>query len=322
MRAYALRRFLFIIPTVILITMILFGVFRFIPGDVVSQIVAQQTWQQEMGTEAEVDVDAIRHYLGLDIPLHEQYLRWMGNMLRGNLGRSLMTNRPLTEELATRLPVTLELSVMALFFTLLCSIPLGIYSAIRQDTLGDYTGRVLSIAFLAIPSFWIATLVMVYPALWWGWSPPVEYIKFTKEPLRNIGQFLIPAVIMGMFTSGGLMRITRTMMLEVLRQDYIRTAWSKGLRERVVIIRHAVKNTLIPVITIAAGMIPTLLGGSVIIEQIFSLPGMGRYLLRAVLDRDFIVVIGWNFVMSMFVMGIVLLTDLAYAYVDPRIRYK
>jgi len=321
-RAYALRRFLFIIPTVILITMILFGVFRFIPGDVVSQIVAQQTWQQEMGTEAEVDVDAIRHYLGLDIPLHEQYLRWMGNMLRGNLGRSLMTNRPLTEELATRLPVTLELSVMALFFTLLCSIPLGIYSAIRQDTLGDYTGRVLSIAFLAIPSFWIATLVMVYPALWWGWSPPVEYIKFTKEPLRNIGQFLIPAVIMGMFTSGGLMRITRTMMLEVLRQDYIRTAWSKGLRERVVIIRHAVKNTLIPVITIAAGMIPTLLGGSVIIEQIFSLPGMGRYLLRAVLDRDFIVVIGWNFVMSMFVMGIVLLTDLAYAYVDPRIRYK
>jgi peptide/nickel transport system permease protein len=305
-RGYALKRFLLIIPTVIIITVILFVVFRFIPGDVVDLIVAQQTWQQEMGTESEVDVEAIRHYLGLDIPLHEQYFRWMGNMLQGNLGRS----------------VTLELSILSLFFTLICSIPLGIYSAIRQDTIGDYVGRVVSIAFLAIPSFWIATLVMVYPALWWGWSPPVEYIQLADDPLGNLGQFLIPSVIMGMFTSGGLMRITRTMMLEVLRQDYVRTAWSKGLRERVIILRHALKNTLIPVITIAGGMVPTLLGGSVIIEQIFSLPGMGRYLLRAVMDRDFIIVIGWNFVMSLFVMVFVLLTDLAYAYVDPRIRYK
>ena len=322
MRGYAVRRFLFIIPTVVLITIILFVVFRFIPGDVVQQIVASQTWQQEMGTESEVDIDAVRAFLGLDIPLHEQYFRWMGNMLQGDLGRSLVSNRPLTEELRTRLPVTLELSVLSLFFTLVCSIPLGIYSAIRQDTVGDYVGRSLSIAFLAIPSFWIATLVMVYPALWWGWSPPVEYIQLVDDPLGNLGQFLIPAVIMGMFTSGGLMRITRTMMLEVLRQDYVRTAWSKGLRERVIIMRHAMKNTLIPVITIAGGMIPTLLGGSVIIEQIFSLPGMGRYLLRAVLDRDLIVVIGWNFVMSLFVMVIILLTDLAYAYVDPRIRYR
>ena len=322
MRGYAVRRFLFIIPTVVLITIILFVVFRFIPGDVVQQIVASQTWQQEMGTESEVDIDAVRAFLGLDVPLHEQYFRWMGNMLQGDLGRSLVSNRPLTEELRTRLPVTLELSVLSLFFTLVCSIPLGIYSAIRQDTVGDYVGRSLSIAFLAIPSFWIATLVMVYPALWWGWSPPVEYIQLVDDPLGNLGQFLIPAVIMGMFTSGGLMRITRTMMLEVLRQDYVRTAWSKGLRERVIIMRHAMKNTLIPVITIAGGMIPTLLGGSVIIEQIFSLPGMGRYLLRAVLDRDLIVVIGWNFVMSLFVMVIILLTDLAYAYVDPRIRYR
>lgn len=322
MRGYALKRFLLIIPTVIIITVILFVVFRFIPGDVVDLIVAQQTWQQEMGTESEVDVEAIRHYLGLDIPLHEQYFRWMGNMLQGNLGRSLISNRPVMEELRAKLPVTLELSILSLFFTLICSIPLGIYSAIRQDTIGDYVGRVVSIAFLAIPSFWIATLVMVYPALWWGWSPPVEYIQLADDPLGNLGQFLIPSVIMGMFTSGGLMRITRTMMLEVLRQDYVRTAWSKGLRERVIILRHALKNTLIPVITIAGGMVPTLLGGSVIIEQIFSLPGMGRYLLRAVMDRDFIIVIGWNFVMSLFVMVFVLLTDLAYAYVDPRIRYK
>ena len=322
MRGYAVKRFLLIIPTVILITIILFVVFRFIPGDVVQMLVAQQTWQQEMGTAAEVDIEAIRHFLGLDIPLHEQYFRWMGNMLQGDLGRSLITNRQITEELRTRLPVTFELSLLSMIFTLLCSIPIGMYSAIRQDTAGDYIGRVLSIAFLAIPSFWVATLVMVYPALWWGWSPPVEYVKFVDNPIANIGQFLIPSIIMGMFTSGGLMRITRTMMLEVLRQDYIRTAWSKGLRERLVIMRHALKNTLIPVVTIAGGMIPTLLGGSVIIETIFSLPGMGRYLLRAVLDRDFIVVIGWNFVMSLFVMATIVLTDLAYAFVDPRVRYK
>jgi peptide/nickel transport system permease protein len=186
----------------------------------------------------------------------------------------------------------------------------------------DYILRSLSILFLAIPAFWVATLVMVYPAQWWGWSPPVGYIPITEDFWGNVGQFIIPAAILGMFTSGGLMRVTRTMMLEVLRQDYIRTAWSKGLKERVIILRHAAKNTLIPVITIAGGMIPALLGGSVIIEQIFSLPGMGRYLLRAVIDRDMLIVVGWNFMMSAFIMVVILLTDLAYAYVDPRVRYK
>jgi len=322
MRAYAFRRFLLIIPTLFIITAILFILFQIIPGDVVDLIVARQTWQQEVGTESEVDPEAVRQALGLDVPVHVQYFRWMGGIFRGEFGKSLYHDRPLLEDLRTRIPVTFELSVLSLIMSILFSVPIGIYAAIRQDTVGDYVGRSLSILFLAIPSFWVATLVMVYPALWWEWSPPVEYISLAKDPLGNLGQFLIPSVILGMFTSGGLMRVTRTMMLEVLRQDYIRTAWSKGLRERLVIMRHAVKNTLIPVITIAGGMIPTLLGGSVIIEQIFSLPGMGRYLLSAVLQRDFLIVAGWNLIMSAFVMIIIVLTDLAYAYVDPRIRYK
>jgi len=322
MRTYAIRRLLLIIPTLFIITIVLFLVIRLLPGDIVTMMVAQRSWQQEIGTSSELDVTAIRHVLGLDVPFFTQYVRWVGGFFHGDFGKSLWSNRTLTSELAAKLPVTLELSLMSLILGLLAGVPLGVYSAIRQDTVLDYVGRVISIILLAIPSFWVATLVFVYPSLWWGWSPPVEYIPFTKDPLGNLLQFLIPAVIMGTFTSGGLMRITRTMMLEVLRQDYIRTAWAKGLRERVVVIRHAVKNTLIPVVTIIGGMIPGLFGGAVIIEQIFALPGMGRYFLTAVQQRDYLIVSGWNIMMSLFVLIFIVLTDLAYAYVDPRIRYK
>ena len=322
MRAYAIRRLLMVIPTLILITLFLFILFQFIPGDVVDIIVANSSWEQEMGTETEVDADAIRRLLGVDKPVWEQYAIWMGNFLRGDFGHSMFTGRSVMEEVSQRIPVTLELGIMSLILTLLCSVPIGIFAAIRQDSMWDYIFRTISILFLAIPAFWVATLVMTYPAAWWGWSPAVRYIPIAEDFWANLGQFLIPAAILGMFTSGGLMRLTRTMMLEVLRQDYIRTAWAKGLKERVVVMRHGVRNTLIPVITIAGGMIPALIGGSVIIEQIFSLPGMGRYLLRAVLDRDILIVVGWNVIMSAFIMIVILGTDLAYAYVDPRIRYK
>jgi peptide/nickel transport system permease protein len=227
------------------------------------------------------------------------------------------------DELKVRLPVTLELSVLSLVFGLVASIPLGIYSAIRQDTFLDYTGRTISILLMAIPNFWIATIVVIYPVVYWGNSIiPIEYIPFNQDPLRNLWQFGLIAFIGGAMTSGGTVRITRTMMLEVLRQDYIRTAWSKGLNEKLVVLRHAVKNTLIPVITIVGGMIPGLLGGSVIMEQIFNLPGLGRYFLEATVRRDYLIISGWNLLMSSFVLIFIVLTDLAYAFVDPRIRYK
>jgi peptide/nickel transport system permease protein len=323
MRAYAIRRFLLIIPTMFLVTIILFILFRMIPGDVVEMMVQEQTWEQEEGTELELNVEAIRHMLGLDVPFHIQYGRWIwGIISRGDFGKSLWTGIPLLEMLRLKLPVTIELSLLSLILGLLFSVPIGIYAAIRQDTIADYIMRSWSIMALAIPSFWIATLVMIYPSIWWDWSPSIVYIPLVEDPLGNLGQFLLPSVIMGLFTSGGTMRITRTMMLEVLRQDYIRTAWAKGLRERVIIVRHALKNTLIPVITIVGGMIPGLFGGSVIFEQIFCLPGMGRYLLEAVNSRDYVIVSGHNLIFATFVMLVIVITDLAYAYVDPRIRYR
>lgn len=323
MRSYATRRLLLIIPTMFILTLAVFTMVRVVPGDMVSMMVAQQQFAQGKADQPPLDAAAIRHALGLDKPIYIQYLLYLwGIITRGDFGHSLWNNTTLLQMLKLKLPVTLELSILSLVLGLLFSIPLGIYSAIRQDTIGDYIGRIVSILALAIPSFWIATLITIYPSIWWGWAPSVRYIPFSQDPLGNLQQFLIPAVVMGLSTSGGTVRVTRTMMLEVLRQDYIRTAWAKGLRERVVVLRHAVKNTLIPVITIVGGILPGLFGGAVIMEQIFSLPGMGRYLLEAISSRDYLIISGQNLIFATFTMVIILFTDLGYAYVDPRIRYE
>ena len=167
------------------------------------------------------------------------------------------------------------------------ALPVGIYSAIRQDTAADYVGRTIAVIGMATPNFWLGIMVMIFPAIWWGWSPPMEWVPFTEDPLGNLGMFLIPSLILGTASSAGTMRLTRTMMLEVLRQDYIRTAWAKGLKERVVVMRHAIKNGLIPVVTLVGLQLPILVGGSVIIENIFNLPGLGRLALQALTDRDY-----------------------------------
>ena len=220
------------------------------------------------------------------------------------------------------MPVTIELGVLSIVIGLLIALPVGIYSAIRQDTAVDYAGRSIAILGLATPNFWLALMVMIYPAVWWGWSPPMRLITFSEDPLGNLGMFLIPSLILGTYLAAATMRMTRTMMLEVLRQDYIRTAWSKGLKERVVVVRHAVKNVLIPVVTLIGLQLPILVGGAVIIENIFNLPGLGRLMLVALNDRDFPVVAGINLVFGAAVMGINLVIDLVYAVLDPRIRYQ
>ena len=323
MRSYAVRRILLVIPTMLILTLAVFFMVRLIPGDMVTMMVSQQQFAQGKADAPPLDVDAIRHSLGLDKPIYTQYFEFLwGIISRGDFGHSLWNETKLTAMLRFKLPVTVELSLLALIIGLGLSIPLGIYSAIRQDTIGDYIGRTLSILALAVPGFWLATLVMIYPSIWWGWAPRVQYIPLTQDFWGNLGQFVLPAFIMGLTSAGGTMRITRTMMLEVLRQDYIRTAWAKGLRERAVVMRHAVRNTLIPVITIVGGMIPGLFGGSVIMEQIFSLPGMGRYMLEAISQRDYLIISGQNLIFASFAMVMIVLTDLAYAYVDPRIRYN
>ena len=220
------------------------------------------------------------------------------------------------------MPVTIELGVLAIVIGLLIALPVGIYSAIRQDTAADYAGRSIAIIGLATPNFWLAIMVMIYPAIWWGWSPPLELIPFTEDPLGNLGVFLIPSLILGTASAAATMRMTRTMMLEVLRQDYIRTAWSKGLSERVVVMRHAVKNALIPVVTLIGLQLPILVGGSVIMENIFNLPGLGRLLLESLIARDYPVVSGINLVFATMVVGVNLMIDLIYPFLDPRVRYS
>ena len=200
--------------------------------------------------------------------------------------------------------------------------PIGVYSALRQDTVGDYLARSVSIIFVSVPTFWTATIVILYPSILWGWSPSTELIRFAEDPLGNLGMFLLPAAILGMALSGVTMRMTRTMMLEVLRQDYIRTAWSKGVRERRVVIRHALKNALIPVVTLIGIQFPLIVGGSLIIEELFQLPGIGRLMMDAIGRRDYPVVSGINLVVATVVVLMNVLVDLTYAWIDPRIHYR
>ena len=319
MQSYVIRRILLLIPTIFIVSIIVFFLVRFVPGSAVDVIEASLS----QGGTINIDRAAIAHALGLDVPAYIQYWRWMGNIvLHGDFGNSIIQGRPVFVMVLERMPVTFELGVLAIVISTAIGLPLGTYSAIRQDSWGDYVGRTIAILLIAVPSFWIATLIMIYPSVWWGWSPPVELITFTKDPLGNIGMFLIPSAILGTSTAGGLMRMQRTMMLEVMRQDYIRTAWSKGLTENTVIMRHALKNAFIPVITILGGGVGMLIGGAVIIENIFCLPGMGQLALQALNQRDYPLVSAITLITAVFVMVCNLLVDMTYTWLDPRIRYQ
>ncbi len=326
-----------IIPTLFILTILVFLSVRFIPGDVIDLMVARNLGP-DSGYGGEIDREALERLLGLDVPVYVQYGRWIGvlptpdwvtgeshlkGLLQGTLGDSLMGGLWTVEEkIIERLPVTIELGVMAIVIGVLIALPVGIYSAIRQDTAADYVGRSIAILGLATPNFWLGLMVMIYPAIWWRWSPPMEWVPFTKDPLGNLGMLLIPSLILGTASSAATMRMTRTMMLEVLRQDYIRTAWSKGLKERVVIIRHTIKNALIPVVSLIGMQLPIVVGGAVIMENVFMLPGLGRLMVDALNDRDYPVISGINLFFGVVVMGSNLLIDLIYPYLDPRVRYE
>ena len=321
MRAYIIRRVLLLIPTLFILTILVFLSVRFIPGDVVDLIVGRMEWYGTGGEE--IDREAVERMLGLDVPVYVQYGRWIRDiLLHGTLGESLLGSYAIEEKILGRLPVTIELGVLAIVISLLIALPVGIYSAVRQDTAVDYMGRSVAILGLATPNFWLALMVMLYPAIWWGWTPSMEWIPFSEDPLGNLGMFLIPSLILGTASAAATMRMTRTMMLEVLRQDYIRTAWSKGLKERVVVMRHAFKNALIPVVSLVGLQLPIIVGGAVIMENIFNLPGLGRLMLIALTERDYPVVSGINLFFGTAVLMLNLVVDLLYAYLDPRIRYQ
>src|SRR5215813_11089360 len=240
MRKYILRRLLVAIPSLVIASLAVFSLPRIIPGDVVQLMLEEKAYGK--------DLEDLRAKLGLNRPIYIQYFEWAGRVLRGDLGESLWTKRPVVEELARRVPVTLELGFLALFFALLIALPVGIVAAIRQDTVVDYVFRSLAIVGLSVPGFWKATLVVLLPAIWWGWSPPIRFTEWGQDPWRHIVQFIIPAFILGIASAAAIMRLMRAQLLEVLRQDYVRTAWSKGLRERVVVLKHSLKNAVIPVI--------------------------------------------------------------------------
>ena len=267
------------------------------------------------------DLEELRAKLGLNRPIYVQYFEWLGQVVRGDLGESLWTKRPVRDELAARLPVTLELGLLAVVFALIIAIPIGVLSATRADTLRDYAARSAAILGLSVPGFWLATLVIVLPAIWWGWTPHLSFTEFGKSPLTHVAQFLLPALILGIASAAALMRLTRAMLLEVLRQDYVRTAWAKGLAERWVVAKHSLKNALIPVITVLGIQLAQIFSGTVVIESIFGLPGMGRFLFDAIVQRDYPVIQGINLVIVSIIVLMNLFVDMLYATLDPRIRY-
>ncbi|PYN96555.1 MAG: glutathione ABC transporter permease GsiC [Candidatus Rokuibacteriota bacterium] len=313
LQRYLAKRLLVAIPSFLIASLIVFALPRLIPGDVVSLMLEEKAYAR--------DLAELRAKLGLDRPLHVQYVEWFGHVVRGDLGESLWTRRPVLEELARRLPVTLELGACSLVFAVIIALPIGVLSAIRQDTLSDYLARSVAILGLSVPGFWLATLVIVLPAIWWGWRPVAEYVEFGRDPIGHCVQFLLPGLILGIAAGAALMRLTRAMLLEVLRQDYVRTAWAKGLRERAVVFKHSLKNAFIPVLSVLGIQIAQIFGGTVIIETIFGLPGMGRFLFEAITQRDYPVIQGVNLVVVGAIVLVNLTVDALYAVIDPRIRY-
>jgi peptide/nickel transport system permease protein len=316
MQKYVIRRLLLAIPVLVLSSLIVFGLMRVMPGDALVALMG------ESGNVGERELKKLRKDLGLDRPYHEQYLIWVWQMVSLNPGDSIFTNEPIPVALKKSIPVTLELATLALILGLAIAIPVGVLSATRQDKPADYVGRVVAVSGLSFPDFWLGTLVITFAAIWFRWIPPIGYVSIWADPWRNLQQFLLPAAVLGFRLSAATMRMTRSTVLEVLREDYVRTAWAKGLAGRMVVYKHALKNALIPVVTIVGGQLGTLLAGTVVVETIFALPGMGRLTVEAILFRDYPVVQTNVMLVAGVLVTLNLLVDLTYAWLDPRIRYR
>jgi peptide/nickel transport system permease protein len=316
MHRYVLRRLAFTIPVLLLTSVIVFGLLHTIPGDVIVAKLADQ------GTVKKEDIELMRHQYGLDKSLPEQYVIWLGRIVRGDLGNSIYTEEAIGTSLKRSFPVTLELAVWAMLIAIVIGVPVGTVSAVFRNTPGDYLGRVVAILGLSAPDFWVATMAITLLAIQFHWIPPVHYHRLWDDPVANLKQFVLPALVIGYRLSASIMRMTRSTLLEVLREDYVRTARAKGLREQAIIYRHALKNAFLPVVTIMGGQVAFLLGGAVIIEQIFVLPGMGRLAIQGLTFRDYPLVQTLVMVFATIVLLANLAVDVSYAWLDPRIRYR
>jgi peptide/nickel transport system permease protein len=317
MRDYIIRRLLLLVPIMLGVSFLTFATFRVIPGDAAVLTCG-------FGCTPEV-VDAIREEVGLNDPWYKQYWDWLSGVATGDLGQSITESElSVSSELSHRLPITAELLVMTLVLSVVLGIPPGVVSAIRPNTLLDWVSRVGSVLWLSIPNFWLGILVITFGLLWFDYTPPQfsrGYVPFMDDPWINLQQFFFPALVLSLVPAATIMRLTRSSLLEVLRNDYIRTAWSKGLRERTVVMRHALKNALIPVTTVIGLQIGALIGGSVIIESVFNLNGIGKYTLESILRRDLFVVQTLVLIFAFTYVMANLIVDIAYGWLDPRIRY-
>jgi peptide/nickel transport system permease protein len=316
MYKYIVRRLLLAVPVLVLSSLVVFGLMRVMPGDALTALMA------ESGNVSERELRKLRKELGLDRPYYEQYLIWAWQMISLDPGYSIFTSEPIPVALKKSIPVTVELALLAMVLGLVIAVPVGVLSATRQDRLSDYIGRLIAISGLSVPDFWLGTLVITFAAIWFAWMPPLGYASLWESPWKNLQQFLLPAAVLGFRLSAATMRMTRSTLLEVLREDYVRTAWAKGLGERIIIYKHALKNALIPVVTIVGGQLGTLLAGTVIVETIFALPGMGRLTVEAILFRDYPVVQTNVMLVAGTLVALNLAVDLAYAWLDPRIHYQ
>ncbi|MGM0662053.1 MAG: ABC transporter permease [Pseudomonadota bacterium] len=307
------RRVLIAIPTIFVISVFVFMLQKLLPGDPVLALAGEDRDPETLA--------ALRELYRLDDPLVVQYAHWAGNALRGDLGISLRTNQPVTELMLAKLPVTFQLAVMALIFAVGIGIPMGILSAVRKGTWLDYIANFTALSGLSIPNFWLGILLILLVSVNLGWLPASGYRAFSVDPVRSIETMLMPAFVLGTALAATLMRHTRSAMLTVLKSDYVRTARAKGLRERVVILKHALRNALVPVVTVSALLFGELLAGAVLTEQIFSIPGFGKLVVDAVFNRDYAVVQGIVLVTSIGFICMNILADTLYIVLNPRLRY-
>lgn len=311
---YAFRRMLFFIPVLFAVSLLTFFAARLVPGEPALTFLGQLARTE--------DIEAWNQRHGLDQPLAKQYWTWLSGVLRGDPGESLAGGQNIGSELRARLPVTLMILTFSFTFTMLFGVTFGVLAAVFQDSWLDHVVRIIAVFGQSVPPFYKLTLLIILPAIWWKYAPPFGYVPFWDDPWRALRQIVPPTLVLAIGGSSTLMRITRSSLLEVLRADYVRTARSKGLKERSVILRHAVRNALVPVLTVAGSLIAALMGGSVVLENITSLPGLGQYTFNAVVQRDYNVVMTMVMYAAIVVTSAHLAVDLLYAVLDPRIRYR
>ena len=314
MRRYIVGRLLLMIPTLVGVAILTFVIMRAVPGDIVALQYAGSTVPQSV-------IDEQRHILGLDKPMWNQFTDWMGQIAHGDLGQSLWTGHPVVEEIQIRLPLSIELAILATLFAVAIAVPLGVLAAVRQDSWVDYVIRVFSIGGLSMPSFWIGLLMVLFTITVFNWAPPLIFTPITEDPAANLAGLILPAIAVGYRYSAVSMRMTRSTVLEVLREDYVRTARAKGVRESVVVMRHALRNALLPVVTVISLEFAFLIGGLVVTEQVFNLNGIGKLLVDAVAHRDYTMIQSLVLLLAAVFVLVNFAVDMVYMFLDPRIRY-